>query len=120
MPDQSVVNSDLAARLANLGTFSENISDEPISDKDAENWHEPVVNIDSNLNNEQVDCYMATQSFLSNRKTHKKTELCTIALGYVHSKKDSVQLKHLKRIKILFDTGCGGTCLLYTSDAADE
>ena len=41
----------------------------------------------------------------------KRQNLSTITLGYLHTKENSIKMKHQKRIKILFDTGCGATLI---------
>ena len=43
------------------------------------------------------------------KKKAKKQDLSTITLGYLHSKGKSMKVKHMKRIRNLFDTGCGAT-----------
>ena len=45
------------------------------------------------------------------KKKAKKQHLSTITLGYLHSKHNSFKVKHTKRMKILFDTGCGATLI---------
>ena len=45
------------------------------------------------------------------KKKAKKQDLSTITLGYLHSKGKSMKVKHMKRIRILFDTGCGATLI---------
>ena len=45
------------------------------------------------------------------KRTKTEPALSTIILGILHSKKNSFKLKHQKRVKILFDTGCGATLI---------
>src|SRR5687768_14088672 len=45
------------------------------------------------------------------KKKAKKQNLSTITLGYLHSKQGSCKEKNQKRVKILFDTGCGATLI---------
>src|SRR5687768_694958 len=45
------------------------------------------------------------------KKAKTSPTLSTITLGILHSKKNSFKLKHQKRVKILFDTGCGATLI---------
>ncbi len=45
------------------------------------------------------------------KKKAKKQDLSTVTLGYLHSKHNSFKMKHQKRLKILFDTGCGATLI---------
>ena len=59
----------------------------------------------------KVDCYVSMAEMLRPKKKVKKEHLSTITLGYLHSKKNSLKMKHQKRIKILFDTGCGATLI---------
>src|SRR5687768_14388887 len=59
----------------------------------------------------QLECYVSMVQILRPRKKDKKQDLSTITLGYLHSKHNSFKLKHQKRVKILFDTGCGATLI---------
>ena len=54
---------------------------------------------------------MFTHERLRPKKKAKKQDLSTITLGYLHSKGKSMKVKHMKRIRILFDTGCGATLI---------
>ena len=45
------------------------------------------------------------------KKKVKKQDLFTVTLGYLHSKHNRFKTKHQKRLKILFDTGCGTTLI---------
>ena len=45
------------------------------------------------------------------KKKAKRQDLSTITLGYLHSKGKSMKVKHMKRISIIFDTGCGATLI---------
>ena len=45
------------------------------------------------------------------KKRAKTQNLSTITLGYLHSKRNSFKVKNIKRMKILFDTGCGATLI---------
>ena len=42
-------------------------------------------------------------------KKKVRRELCSNTLGYLWSRKGSRKPKNLKRLKVLFDTGCSGT-----------
>ena len=44
-------------------------------------------------------------------KRAKKQNLSTVTLGYLNSKHGSFKSKYLKRMRILFDTGCGATLI---------
>ena len=55
---------------------------------------------------------MSTAQLLQQKESLKKTaNLSTITLGFLHSRKGSRKAKHERRLKILFDTGCGGTLI---------
>ena len=59
-----------------------------------------------------LECYASMATILRPTKKAKTTPtLSTITLGILHSKKNSFKLKHQKRVKILFDTGCGATLI---------
>ena len=45
------------------------------------------------------------------KKAKTTPTLSTITIGILHSKKNSFKEKHQKRVKILFDTGCGATLI---------
>ena len=46
----------------------------------------------------------------NNRKKKQKIEhVSSITLGYLHSRKRSRKPKHLKRMRVLFDSGCSDT-----------
>ena len=62
----------------------------------------------SNKNKKNLECYISTAGILRPRKKAKK-ELTSTTLGYLWSRKGSRKSKDLKRLKILFDTGCSGT-----------
>ena len=44
-------------------------------------------------------------------KRQKISELSSITLGYLHSRKGSRKIKHQKRLRILFDSGCSDTII---------
>jgi len=59
-----------------------------------------------------LECYALMANILRPQKKAKTTPtLSTITLGILHSKKNSFKQKHQKRVKILFDTGCGATLI---------
>src|SRR5688500_9718835 len=60
---------------------------------------------------QKIDCYVSMAEKLRPKKKAKKQHLSTITLGYLHTKRGSVKVNHQKRIKILFDTGCGATLI---------
>ena len=61
-----------------------------------------------NKNKKKSECYISTAEILRPKKKVKK-ELTSTTLGYLWSRKGSRKAKDLKRLKILFDTGCSGT-----------
>ena len=60
---------------------------------------------------DDLDCYVSMAEMLRPKKKAKTENLSTITLGYLHSKTNSFKGKYLKRVKILFDTGCGATLI---------
>ena len=58
------------------------------------------------------ECYVTTAQLLNQKKLLKKTDkVSTITLGMLYSRKGSRKAKHTKRLRILFDTGCGATLI---------
>ncbi len=45
------------------------------------------------------------------KKKAKATDLSTITLGYIYTRPGSFREQKKRRIKILFDTGCGATLI---------
>src|SRR5919112_1504498 len=59
-----------------------------------------------------LECYASMATLLRpTKKAKTKPTLSTITLGILHSKKNSFKPKYHKRLKILFDTGCGATLI---------
>ena len=59
-----------------------------------------------------LECYASMATILRpTKKAKTQPTLSTITLGILHSKKNSFKKKHQKRVKILFDTGCGATLI---------
>ena len=59
-----------------------------------------------------LECYASMANILrSTKKATIQPTLSTITLGILHSKKNNFKEKHQKRVKILFDTGCGATLI---------
>ena len=56
------------------------------------------------------ECYVSVAKLLRPRKRIKE-ELSSTTLGYLWSRQGSRKTKDLKRLKILFDTGCSGTII---------
>ena len=86
-----------------------------------ETWQVPMdqhsLNSKSQLNAyssnpSELECYVSMANMLRPvKKAKTKPTLSTITLGVLHSKKNSFKAKHQKRLKILFDTGCGATLI---------
>ena len=57
------------------------------------------------------DCYVSMAEVFRPKKKAKRQYIPTITLDYLHSKGKSMKVKHMKRIRILFDTGCGATLI---------
>ena len=55
------------------------------------------------------ECYVATAEFLRPKKKIKRNHLSPIILGYLFSRKGSRKRKHMKRLRILLDSGCSET-----------
>ena len=71
----------------------------------------PQLNVYDNTPTD-LECYASMASILrATKKAKTQPTLSTITLGILHSKKNSFKKKHQKRIKILFDTGCGATLI---------
>ena len=62
-------------------------------------------------NDWSLECYASMAKLLRPKKKTKKQDLSPVTLGYLHSKHNSFKTKHQKRLKILFDTGCGATLI---------
>src|SRR5687767_11045789 len=58
-----------------------------------------------------LECYVSMADMLRPKKKAKVQHLSTITLGYLHSRNNSFKVKYQKRIRILFDTGCGATLI---------
>src|SRR5687768_7788233 len=59
-----------------------------------------------------LECYASMATLLRPTKKAKiKPSLSTITLGVLNSRKNSFKPKYQKRLKILFDTGCGATLI---------
>ena len=69
------------------------------------------LNVYKNTPND-LECYASMADILRPKKKAKtQPTLSTTTLGILHSKKNSFKLRHQKRVKILFDTGCGATLI---------
>ena len=55
------------------------------------------------------ECYVAADKPFHKTKKAKTQHLSSITLGWIFSRKGGKQGKDLKRARILFDSGCGGT-----------
>ena len=67
-----------------------------------------------NLNKNKFECYATTAQILRQKKKQKRDHLSTITLGWINTRKGFNKTKHRKRIKILFDSGCGATLVKST------
>ena len=71
----------------------------------------PQLNVYDNTPTD-LECYASMATILRpTKKAKTKPTLSTITLGILHGKKNSFKKKHQKRLKILFDTGCGATLI---------
>src|SRR5688572_8924473 len=61
--------------------------------------------------NWKLECYVSMAQLLRPTKKVKRQDLSSITLGYLHSNHNSFKAKHQRRVKILFDTGCGATLI---------
>jgi hypothetical protein len=77
----------------------------------AHNKRPNIENFDIYPESPDFECYVSMAEMLSPKKKPKKKQLSTITLGYLHTKRGSLKEKNQKRIKILFDTGCGATLI---------
>ena len=58
------------------------------------------------------ECYVATSRNFRSSKKLKKEHLSPITLGYIYTwPKNKCKTKHIKRIKILFDSGASATLI---------
>ena len=62
-------------------------------------------------NDWQLECYVSMAEMLRPKKKAKHQDLSTTTLGYLHSRPGTTKVKYCKRMKILFDTGCGATLI---------
>ena len=58
---------------------------------------------------ENLECFGTTADLLRPRKRQKKKHLSTITIGYIQTKRNSTKAKDQKRLRVLFDSGCGAT-----------
>ncbi len=55
------------------------------------------------------DCYTRTTNIPGHREEQKTSHLSTIAIGWMQVCKKPTKAKHLQKMNILFDSGCGAT-----------
>jgi len=55
-----------------------------------------------------LECHATTASLLRPKKV-SNTDLSTITLAYIYTKNDSQNKEDRQRMRVLFDSGCGGT-----------
>ena len=58
-----------------------------------------------------MECFASTAQLLRPSKRAKTEHLSSITIGYLASRDGSRKAKHWKRMKILFDSGCGATLI---------
>ena len=59
-----------------------------------------------------LECYTSMATILRpTKKAKTKPALSTITFGILHTKKNNFKLIYQRRVKILFDTGCGATLI---------
>src|SRR5688500_1983543 len=75
----------------------------------AHNSESKLENLDMYPESQKIKRYVSMAEMLRPKKKAKKQHLSTITLGYLHTKRGSLKIKHQKKIQILFDTGCGAT-----------
>lgn len=62
-----------------------------------------------------LTCYVTTAQLLNQKKLLKRVDKpSTITLGMLYARQGSKKPKHMKRLRILFDTGCGATLVNHT------
>src|SRR6478672_10050354 len=62
-----------------------------------------------------LECYASMATLLRpSKKAKTRPTLSTITLGMLNSKENNFKLKHQRRVKLLFNTGCGETLLYHT------
>ena len=70
------------------------------------------LNAYTSSNPSDLECYVSMANMLRpNKKAKTQTALSTITLGILNTKKNSFKPIYQKRVKILFDTGCGATLI---------
>ena len=66
----------------------------------------PSINVEK-----EFDCYVSTADLLRPKKKTKSDHLSAVSLGFMWGRNGSKKPKDLKRIKILFDSGCSATII---------
>ena len=66
-----------------------------------------------NVNSDEIniECFASTAELLRPKKKAKNEHLSSITIGYLASRDGSRKPKHWKRMKVLFDSGCGATLI---------
>ena len=64
-----------------------------------------------NNSENEFECYATTAELIHQKKKRKTQHMSSISLGWLHTRKGSTKPKHMKRVKILFDTGCDATII---------
>ncbi len=73
--------------------------------------YQPVVN---NTSKEEFhdytnECYITAATLFNPSKKPKKKHLSSITLGWMYNRKGGRKGKDFKRMRVLLDSGCGGT-----------
>jgi hypothetical protein len=97
--DKTDKNRTYQSRIENLGVIT---NDE---------WHQPVV---TNTSNEDLhaytnECYVTAATLFDPSKKPKKKHLSSIILGWMYNRKGDWKGKDFKHMRVLLDSGCGGT-----------
>ena len=67
--------------------------------------------ISSEIDFKDLEHYGSTAELRRPKKRAKVEELSSVTIGYLNSRKGSQKSRDIKRMKILLDSGCGGTLL---------
>jgi transposase InsO family protein len=69
------------------------------------------VRAKTNTYSTHFECLASTAQILHQKKKIKQDHLSTITLGWIHALRGSQKSSDLKRLRILFDTGCAATLI---------
>ena len=71
--------------------------------------HSDKSNLDVDVYMPGLDCYASMAQYLCPKKKQKSEHLSSITLAYLHAKRGIKKPKHVKRLRVLFDSGCSAT-----------